>query len=90
MNFDQEPSKSGNRPGFQYILKFYKFQEWNEAFTLADKYPEYREQVRLNNISKTPSKSGKQEGNTIFYLPFDFRFGLLVNCSETKDILRAN
>ncbi len=21
------------------------FQEWNEAFTLAEKYPEYREQV---------------------------------------------
>jgi len=24
-------------------------QEWNEAFTLADKYPEYREQVKIND-----------------------------------------
>jgi hypothetical protein len=61
-NIVQEPSKSGNRPGFQYILKFYKFQEWNEAFTLADKYPEYREQVWLNFIFRKPLQSGKQKG----------------------------
>ncbi len=32
-------------------------QEWSEAFTLADKYPEYREQVKANLCLHDPQKN---------------------------------
>ncbi len=44
------------------VTLYVEAQEWNEAFTLAEKYPEYREQVTHTKCAKPACHYGLKKG----------------------------